>query len=69
MTYLRATTLDQAFAALAAGPVAVIAGGTDWFPQSAEVLTGLPMLDVTRLPGFAGITRHGGDWRIWRDPT
>ena len=64
MGYLVARTLDEALAALALGPVAVIAGGTDWFPQAGEVLTALPMLDVTRLPGFSGITRQGGLWRI-----
>lgn len=63
MGYLMATTLDEALAALA-GPVSVIAGGTDWFPQAGEVLTAQPLLDVTRIPGFSGISRQGEDWRI-----
>ena len=72
MTYLSAKTLGEAFSALAAPDVSVIAGGTDFFAQTGEGLTGRPLLDVTRLPGFRGIFRTQTGWRIgaatrWRE--
>ena len=64
MTYHSARTLAEAFSALAGRDVAVIAGGTDFFAQTGEVLTGRPLLDVTQLPGFRGIFRTQTGWRI-----
>jgi CO/xanthine dehydrogenase FAD-binding subunit len=64
MPYLSAKTMEEAFSALAVADVSVIAGGTDWFPQAGERLTDRPLLDVTGLPGFRGISQDGGGWRI-----
>lgn len=64
MAYQSAKTMAEAFAALEGPDVAVIAGGTDWFPQSGDRLTDKSLLDVTHLPGFRGLTRTTDGWRI-----
>lgn len=64
MAYLSPDNMADAFAALERGDVSVIAGGTDWFPQAGEVLPQVSLLDVTGLPGFRGITRVPGGWRL-----
>ncbi len=65
MSYLSPTTLDEALGALdGPGPVAVIAGGTDWFPALGERAFVGTMLDVTRVAGLRGITASGDGWRI-----
>lgn len=64
MAYHSPKTMEEAFAALNGPDVAVIAGGTDWFPQSGDRLTDKSLLDVTGLPGFRGIARTSDGWRI-----
>ncbi len=64
MAYLSPNTMADAFAALERGGVSVIAGGTDWFPQAGEVLPQVSLLDVTGLPGFRGISKVAGGWRL-----
>ncbi|WP_054005605.1 FAD binding domain-containing protein [Cypionkella psychrotolerans] len=64
MAYLCPDNMADAFAALERGCVSVIAGGTDWFPQAGEVLPKVSLLDVTGLPGFRGISRVPGGWRL-----
>ncbi|MDZ4392212.1 FAD binding domain-containing protein [Cypionkella sp.] len=64
MAYLSPDNMADAFAALERGGVSVIAGGTDWFPQAGEVLPQVSLLDVTGLPGFRGISKVPGGWRL-----
>jgi CO/xanthine dehydrogenase FAD-binding subunit len=64
MTYHAPETLEAAFDAMARDGASPIAGGTDWYPSRGERLTGEAMLDVTRLPGFRGISRGPQGWRI-----
>jgi CO/xanthine dehydrogenase FAD-binding subunit len=64
MTYHAPETLEAAFDAMARDGASPIAGGTDWYPSRGERLTGEAMLDVTRLPGFRGISRGPQSWRI-----
>ena len=64
MAYLSPDNMADAFAALERGDVSVIAGGTDWFPQAGEVLPKVSLLDVTGLPGFRGISKVEGGWRL-----
>jgi CO/xanthine dehydrogenase FAD-binding subunit len=64
MTYHTPATLEAAFDAMARDGASPIAGGTDWYPSRGERLTGEAMLDVTRLPGFRGISRTAQGWRI-----
>lgn len=63
MGYIRPDTIAQALEARRAG-ASVIAGGTDWYPSRGEAPLPQSVLDVTRLPGFSGITAVGGGWRI-----
>lgn len=58
------TDLIGAFDLLDRGPVALIAGGTDWFPSRGEVPLRTPIIDVTRLPGFRGLDRTPTGWRF-----
>ncbi|MEO6298692.1 MAG: FAD binding domain-containing protein [Paracoccaceae bacterium] len=64
MAYIAAKSLDEAFRVLAGAEVAVIAGGTDWFPQAGDCLTTKSLLDVNDLPGFRGISQTDTGWRI-----
>lgn len=64
MTYHQPRSLDEAFAVLARPAVSVIAGGTDWFPARGDRTRSGEICDITRLPGFAGIARTEGGWRI-----
>ena len=64
MAYLMPKTMAGAFAALERADMTVIAGGTDWYPQAGDALPRGTLLDVTLLPGFRGISRHRGFWRI-----
>lgn len=61
--YHRPDRVADAFAALAQG-ASVIAGGTDWYPSRGDGPLPKIILDVTRLPGFSGITREADGWRI-----
>jgi CO/xanthine dehydrogenase FAD-binding subunit len=64
MAYHAPATLQDAFAAMARDGASPIAGGTDWFPARGDRITGESLLDVTGLPGFRGIDRVPGGWRI-----
>jgi CO/xanthine dehydrogenase FAD-binding subunit len=63
MGFHRPDRIEDALAALAAG-ASVVAGGTDWYPSRGDGPVPLDVLDVTRLPGFRGITAVEGGWRI-----
>ncbi|NOX39456.1 MAG: xanthine dehydrogenase family protein subunit M [Alphaproteobacteria bacterium] len=60
---IRPASLDAALRARAKGPVAVLAGGTDFFPMQMDLATG-PVLDISRLPGLGEIADQGDHWRI-----
>lgn len=62
--YHAPTNLTQAFDLLDHGPVALIAGGTDWFPALGDAPVQTDMLDITGLPGFRGITQGPDGWRF-----
>ena len=64
VSYLSPSSLDQALDILSQGGVSILAGGTDWFPMQGDLPVKRPVLDVTRLPGFRGIVRQDGGWRI-----
>jgi CO/xanthine dehydrogenase FAD-binding subunit len=63
-SYVRPTSLAAALATLASGPHAVIAGGTDYYPQRLGKPMTEAVLDVTGLPGLRGIEDRGDHWRI-----
>lgn len=66
--YLRPESLDDALAAAAAGPVTVMAGCTDLFPQTeAAALGGTPgatFLDISRIADLRGIALTPAGLRI-----
>ena len=61
---LRPTAVDQALAALAAGPWCVLAGGTDFYPARVGRLIEEPVLDITALDDLRGVREEAEGWRI-----
>ncbi len=65
MAYHAPTTLDAALAALGAGGVSVLAGGTDVYPALAGQGARTALVDLTRIAELRGIApRAGGGWRL-----
>jgi CO/xanthine dehydrogenase FAD-binding subunit len=62
--YLRPAGLEEALAALAGRPLAVLAGGTDFYPARVGQPLREDVLDITRLAALRGIGREDGRWRI-----
>jgi CO/xanthine dehydrogenase FAD-binding subunit len=63
-SYLRPTELDEALAALAARPLIVLAGGTDYYPARVGKPLDDDLLDITGLSALRRIHEDGGSWRI-----
>jgi len=63
-SYLRPATLDEALAALAAGPRTLLAGGTDIYPSRVGRPVDDDVLDVSGLPDLRAIRAADGVWRI-----
>jgi CO/xanthine dehydrogenase FAD-binding subunit len=62
--YLRPQTLAEALSALAAGPLTILAGGTDFYAaRSGQAITE-PLLDITAIPSLRAVTNEGAHWRI-----
>jgi CO/xanthine dehydrogenase FAD-binding subunit len=64
MVYDRPETLGDALAILARGPRSILAGGTDLYPATTAPELAGPVLDITGVPGLAGITRCEAHLRI-----
>jgi N-methylhydantoinase B len=69
VAYHRPASLDEALAIRAAGPVTVLAGGTDVYPaKAARVGWGdmrhADVLDISAVPDLRGITEDAAGWRI-----
>src|SRR5687768_9811045 len=62
--YLRPHDLPDALAALAAGPRAVLAGGTDFYPARVGRSVDEDVLDISAIGGLRGIADSGDHWRI-----
>jgi CO/xanthine dehydrogenase FAD-binding subunit len=62
--YLRPTRLDQALAALAARPMSVLAGGTDFYPARVGRPVREDVLDISAVSALRGIEPAGEGWRI-----
>jgi CO/xanthine dehydrogenase FAD-binding subunit len=62
--YLRPTRLDEALAALAARPMSVLAGGTDFYPARVGRPVGEDILDITAVTALRGIEPAEEGWRI-----
>jgi CO/xanthine dehydrogenase FAD-binding subunit len=62
--YLRPIDLTDALAALAAGPVTILAGGTDFYPARVGKPITEDILDVSALRGLRGIVEQDDHVRI-----
>ncbi|HSE77525.1 MAG TPA: FAD binding domain-containing protein [Alphaproteobacteria bacterium] len=63
-SYLRPVVMEEALAALAAGPRIVLAGGTDYYPSRVGQPLDDDLLDITALAALRGIVDAGDHWRI-----
>ncbi len=63
-TYLRPLDLEETLAALAATPMTILAGGTDFYPARVGRPVLENLVDVTRISGLRGITETAEAWRI-----
>ncbi len=64
MSYVTAATPQEAFTTLRKTGVSIVAGGSDFFPSLGDQVVPPPILDITALPGFSGISQQDGFWRI-----
>ena len=65
VAYHRPSTLEEALAIRAAGPVTVLAGGTDVYPAKAARagwgdMRHADILDISAVPGLRGIAEEAG---------
>jgi len=63
-TYLRPASLERALAALAARPLAILAGGTDFYPARVGRLVEEDVLDISAVAELRGIREANGRIRI-----
>ncbi len=63
-TYLRPLDLEETLAALAATPLTILAGGTDFYPARVGKPVLEKLVDVTRIAGLRGVTETANAWRI-----
>jgi CO/xanthine dehydrogenase FAD-binding subunit len=63
-SYHRPSALDAALRARAAGPCAVLAGGTDFYPARVGRAIGEDVLDITALAGLRGVREETAHFRI-----
>jgi N-methylhydantoinase B len=69
VAYHRPGTLEEALAIRSAGPVTMLAGGTDVYPAKAARagwgdMRHADILDISAVPGLRGIVEEVGAWRI-----
>ena len=62
--YVRPTDLTEALAALAAGPLTILAGGTDFYPARVGRAITEDILDVSALASLRGIADAGDHFRF-----
>jgi CO/xanthine dehydrogenase FAD-binding subunit len=70
--YLRPTEIEEAVAALAARPLTILAGGTDFYPARIGKPLSDDILDITALAALRGIAEDDRHYRIgaavrWRE--
>lgn len=62
--YLRPTRVEEALEALAARPLAVLAGGTDFYPARVGRPVREDILDISALAALRGVREDDEHWRI-----
>lgn len=63
-TYLRPAGLGEALAALANAKLAVLAGGTDYYPARVGKPVDDDILDISAIADLRGVREDGDQWRI-----
>jgi CO/xanthine dehydrogenase FAD-binding subunit len=63
-SYIRPRALDAALRARAAGPCAILAGGTDFYPARVGRTVGEDVLDITALSNLRGVRDEPAHFRI-----
>ena len=63
-SYIRPRALDAALRARAAGPCAILAGGTDFYPARVGRTVGEDVLDITALASLRGVREEPAHFRI-----
>ncbi len=63
-SYLRPRAIEDALSLLAEGQRTILAGGTDYYPARVSQPLDDDILDISALPGLAGVTNEGGYLRI-----
>jgi CO/xanthine dehydrogenase FAD-binding subunit len=63
-SYLRPTALQEALRALSAGPRAILAGGTDFYPARVGRVVREDVLDISALPELKRVEDSAAGWRI-----
>src|SRR5215510_6937288 len=63
-SYLRPARLDDALAALAAGPRVIVAGGTNYYSARVGQPLAEDVLDISGLTDLRQITDEGTGWRV-----
>ena len=63
--YLRPGTVQEALEALAARPLTILAGATDFYPARAATPPDIDIIDIIDITALAGpITRDATHWHI-----
>jgi CO/xanthine dehydrogenase FAD-binding subunit len=62
--YLQPASLDEALAALAGRRLAVLAGGTDFYPARVGRPLDEDVLDISRVAALRGVTGDAQGWRL-----
>lgn len=62
--YLRPTELSEALRALRSAPLAVLAGGTDFYPARVGRAIDEDVLDITAIASLRGISAGAQGWRL-----
>ncbi len=62
--YVRPTDLSEALAALAAGPLTILAGGTDFYPARVGKPIAEDILDISAMRELRGVADRGDHFRI-----
>lgn len=62
--YLRPDNVSDAISALAAMPLTILAGGTDFYAARSGLPVSESILDITNIASLRGVSDEGARWRI-----
>jgi CO/xanthine dehydrogenase FAD-binding subunit len=64
VVYLRPDNVSDAISALAAMPLTILAGGTDFYAARSGLPVNESILDITNIASLRGLSEEGARWRI-----